>query len=464
MNNDNIRLNIEKLETLAQEVLKIKKLSRPRRPIVIEFCGTPKSGKTSCITSLNIFLKRNGFKTKVLTERAGVCPITDKFDPSFNIWTISTAIAQLLEFLSEGAKNMDVIIADRGIFDGLCWFEWHLKQKHIETDNYDALINYLTMKKWRTVVDLICVFTVSPEKSIEREYIHLLTTKRGSIMNEKILEDYNLAISEAIDKYNGIFRKIEVLDTNNIAQNEVSYKVTNNVLEILKEIIVEQIGYFEKNSFSNKETQGYFYHSKSLFQNIKISYNRRDEVENNPELIQPVAIAVITNKAHNEFLVVKKKQSSLGLNSPEADKLLVYVGGHIRKEDNVYGNSENLISIAKTALSREIKEELGTSLRVNNEPPLCIWIKDNSKSEQHIAICFVVEIDFKQLNCKLDEYEFIQKRGRTDSGKTMSISELISKKNELEKWSEIILKTLFNINIDKEPQRDLFKNEDNQDT
>lgn len=48
--------NIEKLELLAGEVLELKKLHRQRRPIVIEFCGSPKSGKTSSITSLNIFL------------------------------------------------------------------------------------------------------------------------------------------------------------------------------------------------------------------------------------------------------------------------------------------------------------------------------------------------------------------------------------------------------------------------
>lgn len=50
--------NIAKLEKLAQEVLQLKNIHRQRRPIVIEFCGSPKAGKTSSINSLNIFLKR----------------------------------------------------------------------------------------------------------------------------------------------------------------------------------------------------------------------------------------------------------------------------------------------------------------------------------------------------------------------------------------------------------------------
>lgn len=48
---------IQELEELAKLVLQAKKTARPRRPIVIEFCGTPKAGKSSCVSSLNLFLK-----------------------------------------------------------------------------------------------------------------------------------------------------------------------------------------------------------------------------------------------------------------------------------------------------------------------------------------------------------------------------------------------------------------------
>ena len=47
---------IIKLEQLAAEILSLKKERKQRRPIIIEFSGSPKSGKTTTITSLNIFL------------------------------------------------------------------------------------------------------------------------------------------------------------------------------------------------------------------------------------------------------------------------------------------------------------------------------------------------------------------------------------------------------------------------
>lgn len=127
LDNNKRQENIKKLESLAQEVLKLKNLHRQRRPIIIEFCGSPKAGKTSSITALNIFLKRNGFKTVVLTERASVCPISDKQSPVFNVWTCSATINEINEKMDKansGGESIDVILCDRGIFDALCWCKW----------------------------------------------------------------------------------------------------------------------------------------------------------------------------------------------------------------------------------------------------------------------------------------------------------------------------------------------------
>ncbi|MBK6344263.1 MAG: hypothetical protein IPF41_17245 [Flavobacteriales bacterium] len=103
---------IAELEKLAENVLRLKQLRGQRRPLLIEFCGSPKSGKSTTINSLNIFLRRNEFKTVVLTERASVCPIQSKTHPYFNLWTLSAAIAEILFHLDQGKDKVDVIISD----------------------------------------------------------------------------------------------------------------------------------------------------------------------------------------------------------------------------------------------------------------------------------------------------------------------------------------------------------------
>jgi ribosome biogenesis GTPase A len=84
---------IQELQKLAEQVLELKKTHRQKKPIVIEFAGSPKSGKTSCINSLELFLKRNDFSVEIIHERAGICKVANKHSPMFNILTSCMSIA-----------------------------------------------------------------------------------------------------------------------------------------------------------------------------------------------------------------------------------------------------------------------------------------------------------------------------------------------------------------------------------
>lgn len=446
MSSSTVIENIKELEILAGAVLKLKNNSRPRRPIFIEFCGTPKSGKSSCINSLNIFLKRNGFKTKVLAERAGICPVKDKFDPFFNIWTTCSAIAELSEYFSNEAKNVDVIIADRAIFDGLVWFRWMKMNGFMDEDNFTSIAQFLLMQKWRSLVDLIFIFKASPSVSMDREYANLLTRKTGSIMNNKTLETYNDAIDATVEYHKDQFLKVDIIDTTGKNQNTVSYEATKTILGILKDITTERIGYIEQSKLKNFNEKTFFNFGDLDSENLKLKFNYRDEVEDNEMLVQPIPILTITDKKRDKVLVLKKKDKSLSKDSPEKDKLLVYSGGHIRKEDAI-GKSDNFLSIARNALSREIKEELDISIVPELKNPLCIWFKENEKSKKHLAVLFIYEADFDFINIKLDTYEFVQKKGKSKSGQVFDFHELEKEYENLEDWSKIILQEVFDLNF-----------------
>jgi putative protein kinase ArgK-like GTPase of G3E family len=53
-------------------------ITRGRKPIVLEFAGVPKAGKTSTLSQVQTFLRRCGFRVEVVVERASICPIRDK--------------------------------------------------------------------------------------------------------------------------------------------------------------------------------------------------------------------------------------------------------------------------------------------------------------------------------------------------------------------------------------------------
>ena len=310
MNMDKRQENIDKLESLAQEVLKLKNLHRQRRPIIIEFCGSPKAGKTSSITALNIFLKRNGFKTTILTERASICPISDKESPVFNVWTCSATINEINEKMdaanTASESNIDIILCDRGIFDALCWFRWLKSKDKMSEEEYDVLTQFAMLNRWQKNIDLVYIFLTTPEESIRREYANLLTNKRGSIMKEDILEQYKQAVEETLHEYESAFRATCVQDTTDKEQNDVSYEVTEKTLQTLKEMLMEKIGYANRSSLSLKE--GMIDYSKIKCELEKVKYGLREDVEANDNFIQPIAIAVIISEDGEKILCVKKDQ------------------------------------------------------------------------------------------------------------------------------------------------------------
>ena len=440
---------IKELENLAIEILEFKQERKLRRPLLIEFCGSPKSGKSTTITSLNQFLKRNGFSTTILTERASVCPVSNKKDPFFNIWTLTSAIAEIVENLDK--NDTDIIIADRAIFDALCWFEWlnkndTLEAPYLNNENYDSLKSFIKMDLLKDYIDIIYVFKVDPKISIEREYSNLLTDKRGSIMQEPVLQTFNNSIDNVIKEHKNDFREVISIDTgtdkNNKNPNIVSYNVTKTILETLRMLLIEKVGYFEKNQLINNGLiQGI--NDFKLLTNQIIEYKERDFVEASIELIQPLPIVVITNKKRDKVLVVKKSEKKTSKDSPERNKVLLYLGGHIRSEDS----KSNLKSTINKSLRREIKEEIGESINVDNIIPFLIYTPNYStKSKKHLAICYVVEMDFSGRKFKLTSDEHVMKTGKTISGHTISIKRLIQDEyDNLESWSIEILKKVFNV-------------------
>ena len=440
--------SIKELEILASEVLKLKQEREQRRPLLIEFCGSPKAGKSTTISALNIFLKRNGFKTIVLTERASISPIENKLHPYFNIWTLTSAIAEIVKHLSMGVGKVDIIISDRGIFDALSWFHWlnenpKKENPYLDDKTFNDLQTFVLMDMWRDSLDIVYIFTVKPETSIKREYSNLLTEKRGTIMTEQVLGGFNSSILKVKSLHGDKFRNVQIIETDIVgtedAPNKVGYLVTNQILVSLKDLLIEKIGYFSS-EILNKLKFGV--NSIDIITNESLLFGNRDIVEKE-NYIQPIAIVVITNSSRDKVLVVKKGTKRTSENSPERNKLLTYIGGHIRIEDLRDSNISTLIQ----TLHREVYEEIGESLNIQQSNPFLIYTPDNDVSKKHLAVCFSIEMDLDDRKFKLVSDEFIMKTGTSKSGHVLKISDVIHEKVKIENWSRIILNHIFGKNL-----------------
>ena len=445
---------IEKLQKIAESVLSLKSERRQKRPIVIEFSGSPKAGKTSCINSLELFLKRNGFTVRIVQERASVCPVSNKQSPMFNLWTACTSLAGLIGTLEDKKNPVDVLILDRGVFDALCWFDWLVTSGKMEDEQRIIAEKFLLMEDIVKAIDIVFSFAVEPDVSIEREYATLLTDKPGTIMNKKVLSEYLNSIDHIIDKKRNHFHSVFKIDTTNKNQDEVGKEVTEITLNTLKDLLMERVGYFEKNDeleqllLSNEILQ--YSEIERNLPNLK--FDLRENVEANPNLLQPIPVAIITNKSNNKVLVIKKNKNAVSKTSPEKDKILLYIGGHSRYEDKTDINTNDFIAVCRKTLKREVNEEIGIAIALNDIKPFFIYSNDYDTSRNHLAVCFLVSIDEDSIKLNLDSQELILNKGKSKSGKFLCFEEL--QEIEIEEWSKRILKYCFN--IDGNPQLTLF--------
>ena len=289
---------IKELKEKAKEVKLLKETHRKRRPIVIEFSGSPKAGKTSSINSLKQFLKRNGFDVEVIQERASMCPVSDKQSPMFNIWTSCMSLAGLVGIIEDKKSSCDVVILDRGVFDALCWFEWLNKYDKMEDDFKKLTSNFLLQNEFVGLIDIVFSYTVEPVKSIEREFATLLTDQTGSIMNLKVLGEYREAINSAVKKNKKYFKNIIPVDTSDGNQDYVGKLVTQKTLETLSDLLDEKIGYIDKSEELMRIINSNNVQQTDCIKNYlkKLKFEKRLLVEKNENRIQPIPIVVLTDK------------------------------------------------------------------------------------------------------------------------------------------------------------------------
>ena len=237
----------------------------------------------------------------------------------------------------------------------------------------------------------------------------------------------------------------------------VGKEVTAATLDTLKYLLMERVGYFPKNNtlMNALENGPILFHSVLKSVLPKLEFGLRSVVEDDDLLLQPLPVAIITNKAKDKILVIKKNKSAVSSDSPERNRMLLYVGGHSRYEDATDLTSNDFLAICKTALKREIKEEIGISIALDEIVPFYIYTPTNERSRKHLAVCFFVSIDEDGLKLRLDSQELVLNKGKSKSGKFLPLLELAAE-SDYEEWSVEILKHCFNIEVSNNTQASLF--------
>lgn len=426
---------IRELESKAEQLKNLiekRSVDRVDRPLIIEFSGAPKAGKTRSISGLELFLKRNGIKAEVFTERASIAPIKSKGHLNFNVWVSCASLQGMLEALYR--PDLDVFILDRGVFDALVWNEWLEMTGKITHQEAAQVAQFFTLDRWTKLIDLIFVLTCDPGVSIEREYADQLTTKRGTIMAEETLKQFRQAADKTIEEYASKFKKIVLMDTTTTKTKEGVAKIVDDTLKVLSEFLDESIGVLPVNLAGTLLPDKGFVSDPAAVAGFVDAFKRnkvflpRSEAEQNANYLQPIPCAVLRH--NNKILILKRKKPGHPLN----DTYAVWAGGHIEQGDD---GPEILVK----TLHRELSEELfiKEAYQLNPDPIGLIRTSEDSRASRHIGVLYEIVLKSDDVALALNQKEFRSTRGTSMSGRLVDISELTDIYDDMGDWSKFIV-------------------------
>ena len=231
------------LQSRAAETLELLTESQSIRPLFVEFAGTPKSGKSSCIDTVNHFFRRLGYKVLAPTEGASKrTPYYLKDDyVAFNSWSATYALTHILEG-RYGTDEYHIVILDRGLFDALAWFELLKQNGDVTPEDCFAIQQFLLVGHWRELVDVVFLFQTDPDTSLERENRNKLIEEPGRAMNPDFLQSLNGAYNTTRKQYSDKFSQFFIVDTSQGQSTELStaYTVAGTILDQLSPKVADR--------------------------------------------------------------------------------------------------------------------------------------------------------------------------------------------------------------------------------
>ncbi len=422
-----------------------------RKPVVIEFAGVPKAGKTTTLGQVHAFLKRCGFRVEVVVEHASICPVRDKKHANFNVWTACTTLSQILEKTQIPSRpgDPDVLILDRGLFDAVNWFAVMERLARIREAERELIERFLLMDDWRKRITGVIVMTASPADSMERERGYLpVEGTTGSIMNDDVLRTMLETTRETASRLRKEkhFRIFEVDTSRNASADPraTAERVTDLVLGLIEEQLEEEILFLPADTAAPLFETGTWIGKTAAQQLVELftargAFRSREAVESDLTLVQALPVVVVRNR-RGDLLRLKRREQRK--DNPLHGKIVIWAGGHVRREDGANGPS------IRNGAIRELQEELRLSIEPRDLELLgAVWVRsrDGDRTRRHVAIVHEWRAQTDDVAVALSATEFFERRGTSLSGSFVAPEQLARDVDDgriCEPWSVEIARRL----------------------
>lgn len=229
---------LKKLHAQKVELQKLKALCTLSKSFVIEFSGTPRTGKTTTINNLYDFFKKDGFNTAIIEEFTTSRYYKEVFKQKYkdasstesNMAIIEEVTRQLEEALN---SDKEIILIDRSINDRQIWnYRRYIRGDMPEELYQEAREKYSAISS--KLIDFLVVTYAEPLTSLKRDYNSSLALEKRNFLNIDNLNEYNRSLKDLQELFKTSVDDSILLDTSSMGMDEVSIEIASQIMPAMR--------------------------------------------------------------------------------------------------------------------------------------------------------------------------------------------------------------------------------------
>lgn len=234
-----------KLHYRKQEIYKMIKVLNNNKPYVIEFTGTPRTGKTTLMNNLYDFFKKGGFTTITLEEFTTSKKYKQEIYPKLKNEYVSVVNKEIPKYVLKELKETistspDIIIIDRSLFDRTIWIDRLYNKKGITKEEYNNYLKeYIPIIKEN--IDIIIATYTDSLTSLKRDYNANLSLEKRTFLSKSNINEYNNSLYNMQDVSNKENINLNIFDTTSKSERDISFEVIDTILTNMKHKYINEL-------------------------------------------------------------------------------------------------------------------------------------------------------------------------------------------------------------------------------
>lgn len=245
-NNSTYYNKLKMLHAQKIELQRLKALCTLSKPFVIEFSGTPRTGKTTTINNLYDFFKKGGFKVSLIeeftTSKYYKEQLKEKFD-QMNLGDGNIAIIEEVHKQLSNALNnsqQDIILIDRSINDRQIWnYRRYIRGDMPKKQYMEAKEKFSSISK--SLIDFLVITYADSLTCVKRDYNCSLALEKRNFLNVENVDEYNRCLLELEELFSNSVENSVLLDTTTMSMEDASINIASKIMPVMREKYINNL-------------------------------------------------------------------------------------------------------------------------------------------------------------------------------------------------------------------------------